>query len=282
ARHACSGIGPRCRSRRGRALARRTGARGIGPGRPRRRLVVGPAAGRPSPVRPADHADPGSGPRPDLLGSLRAADRGRVPEVVPEAAALERRIPVREVLAGGGRAAGAGDGAAGRDAGPRCPRPRDRAVARHRRPAPRGVGELALDRRPDPGHERPAEPGRGASHPIRGSPRRARSDGARGGAGRHVNVRSVFLVALIAAAVLTPLAAVLPAGVPGAAQDVAAASGLTTTADARYVVDPTTHRVHVSVALKATNGLKDTKTHRYFFDRSFMAVPPGTANFKIV
>jgi hypothetical protein len=97
-----------------------------------------------------------------------------------------------------------------------------------------------------------------------------------------VNPRTGLLAALIAAVVLTPIAALAPVGVPGAAQDVAAASGLTTTADARYVVDPTTHRVHVSVALKATNGLKDTKTHRYFFDRSFMAVPPGTANFKIV
>jgi hypothetical protein len=53
------------------------------------------------------------------------------------------------------------------------------------------------------------------------------------------------------------------------------------TADARYDVDPGAHRVHVRVQLTATNHLKDTKTHRYFFDRAFLAVQPGTANFKI-
>jgi hypothetical protein len=96
-----------------------------------------------------------------------------------------------------------------------------------------------------------------------------------------VSARAGLLLALAAAVVLTPLAALLPAGLPGAATEVAAASGLTTTADARYVVDPVTHRVHVSVALSATNRLKDTKTHRYFFERSYMAVPPGTTGFKI-
>jgi len=86
---------------------------------------------------------------------------------------------------------------------------------------------------------------------------------------------------VLAAALLGPLAAVLPSGAPGAASPAAAASGLTTTADARYVVDPAAHKVHVSVALSATNHLKDTKTHRYYFDRSYMAVPPGTTGFKI-
>ena len=51
--------------------------------------------------------------------------------------------------------------------------------------------------------------------------------------------------------------------------------------DARYVVDPAVRKVHVAVALSATNHLKDTKTHRYYFDRSFMAVPPGTTGFKV-
>ena len=45
------------------------------------------------------HRDPRSGVRPDLLGPLRAADQRHVPQVVPEAAALERRVPVRQVLA---------------------------------------------------------------------------------------------------------------------------------------------------------------------------------------
>ena len=43
-----------------RALARRAGARAARPGRPRRRHVVGPAAGRPAAVRPAGHPDPRS------------------------------------------------------------------------------------------------------------------------------------------------------------------------------------------------------------------------------
>ena len=86
---------------------------------------------------------------------------------------------------------------------------------------------------------------------------------------------------LFAAAFLVAAGALLPAGLPGAAPPVAAASGLTTTADARYVVDPAKHAVHVTVALSATNHLKDTKTHRYYFDRAYMAVPPGTTGFRI-
>ncbi len=88
-------------------------------------------------------------------------------------------------------------------------------------------------------------------------------------------------LALVLGLGLTPIVAILPAGTPGAAEDVAAASGLTTTADARYVVDPASHKVHVRVSLAATNHLQDTKTRRYFFDRSFMAVPPGTTGFRI-
>jgi hypothetical protein len=94
----------------------------------------------------------------------------------------------------------------------------------------------------------------------------------------------IAAVALLAAVVAGPSIGVLPPSVPGAAPVVAAAtapSGLTMTADARYDVDPEAHRVHVRVQLAATNHLKDTKTHRYFFDRAFLAVQPGTVNFKI-
>jgi len=87
--------------------------------------------------------------------------------------------------------------------------------------------------------------------------------------------------AVLAAAALLPAAGVLPVGTPGAATRASAAAGLTTTADARYVVDPDAHRVHVAVTLAATNHLADTKTHRYFFDRAFLAVPPSTSAFKI-
>ena len=86
---------------------------------------------------------------------------------------------------------------------------------------------------------------------------------------------------LFAAAFLAVAGAIVTSGLPGAAAPVAAASGLTTTADARYVVDPAKHAVHVTVALSATNHLSDTKTHRYYFDRAYMAVPPGTTGFRI-
>jgi hypothetical protein len=88
-------------------------------------------------------------------------------------------------------------------------------------------------------------------------------------------------VAFVAALVVLLGGAVGPGGWPAEAGPVFAASGLTTTADARYVVDPDAHRVHVTVALSATNHLTDTKTHRYFFDRAFLAVPPGTTGFKV-
>ena len=38
------------------------------------------------------------------MGPLRAAALGQLPQVVPQAAPLERRLPVREVRARGGRA----------------------------------------------------------------------------------------------------------------------------------------------------------------------------------
>jgi hypothetical protein len=94
---------------------------------------------------------------------------------------------------------------------------------------------------------------------------------------RSVLTSVAFLVALVA----SPTAGLLPPALPGGAPVALAAAGLTLKADARYEVDPATHRVHVRVLLTATNHLKDTKTHRYFFDRSFLAVQPGTTAFKI-
>ena len=93
-------------------------------------------------------------------------------------------------------------------------------------------------------------------------------------------------LAILAAVVATPGLGLVPAGVPGlgslAARPAAAASsGLTMTADARYVVDPAKRRVHVAVTLAATNHRTDTKTRRFFFDRAFLAVQPGTTAFKV-
>jgi hypothetical protein len=69
---------------------------------------------------------------------------------------------------------------------------------------------------------------------------------------------------------------------PATAQPaLAAAPSLTLTSDTRYDVDPEAGLVHVSVGLTAVNHLKDTKTRQYYFDRAFLAVQPGTANFAI-
>ena len=92
----------------------------------------------------------------------------------------------------------------------------------------------------------------------------------------------VVATAVLAALVTGPFVGLMPPAIPGSAPAVAAAtSGLTMVADARYDVDPAKRRVHVRVQLTATNHLKDTRTHRYYFDRSFIAVQPGTVNFKI-
>ena len=89
------------------------------------------------------------------------------------------------------------------------------------------------------------------------------------------------LVAFLLAAVAAPLAAV-PARTPLTASPAAAAgAGLDLRADARYVVDPPKRAVHVAVAINVTNRRSDTKTHRYYFDRAFLAVQPGTTGFRV-
>ena len=82
---------------------------------------------------------------------------------------------------------------------------------------------------------------------------------------------------LAACLALGLLAAPTPLVVPA----VRAADDLTITADAAYLVVPDEARVRVTVDLLATNHLKDTATRRYYFDRAFMTVQPGTTNFKI-
>ena len=92
----------------------------------------------------------------------------------------------------------------------------------------------------------------------------------------------VIGLAFLAAVISTPARALLPAAAPFAPTVAdAATSGLTMTADTRYTVDPAKRRVHVAVDLAATNHRSDTKTHRYFFDRTFLAVQPGTTGYKI-
>jgi hypothetical protein len=95
---------------------------------------------------------------------------------------------------------------------------------------------------------------------------------------RSLTAALAFLVAIAA----TPARALLPPDAPFAppAAD-AASSGLTMTADARYVVDPAKRKVHVAVSLVATNHRVDTKTHRFYFDRAFLAVQPDTKGYRI-
>lgn len=83
-----------------------------------------------------------------------------------------------------------------------------------------------------------------------------------------------LLLAVVAATGLL----VVPAGV---AEVRAAAPDLTIVTNARYDVQPDARRVRVTLDMVLTNHLLDTKTKRYYFDRAFLAVLPGTSAFKL-
>ena len=69
---------------------------------------------------------------------------------------------------------------------------------------------------------------------------------------------------------------------PPAAEPVRAATpDLTIVTEARYDVQPAKRRVRVTLDLVLRNRLKDTATRRYYFDRAFLAVLPGTSGFKL-
>ena len=102
-----------------RGLARRPRPDAGRAGRPRWDRQLGSRPRRTPPLRPSRHGHPRSGARAHLLGALRPADQRHVPQVVPPAAALERRVPVRQVHRRRGRAAAAG----GRAARSRTPTP---------------------------------------------------------------------------------------------------------------------------------------------------------------
>ena len=110
--------GPRSRSVRpmSEGLVGRTRARSpCRASRPRRDRQLGSRPRRPPPLRPSRDGHPRPGPGGHLLGALRAADQRHVPQVVPQAPALERRVPVRQVLGRRGRAAAARRRAADRE-----------------------------------------------------------------------------------------------------------------------------------------------------------------------
>lgn len=83
----------------------------------------------------------------------------------------------------------------------------------------------------------------------------------------------------LGAAFLAPAAS--PAGPLVAPRALAADTDLTLVTDAVYDVRPDTHVVHVTVTIVATNHRPETTTTRYYFDRAYLAVLPGTANFRI-
>ncbi len=88
--------------------------------------------------------------------------------------------------------------------------------------------------------------------------------------------RQLFLVLIAAVMALALVAA------PPTARDVAAATpDLTLVTEARYEVQPDDKRVRVTVDIVARNRLKDTATRRFYFDRAFLAVQPGTSGFKL-
>jgi hypothetical protein len=81
---------------------------------------------------------------------------------------------------------------------------------------------------------------------------------------------------------LAALVAVGLAAAPPAARDARAATpDLTIVGDARYEVVPAESLVRVTVDLVARNHLRDTAARKFYFDRAFLAVPPGTTSFAL-
>ena len=80
-----------------------------------------------------------------------------------------------------------------------------------------------------------------------------------------------------AVAVLLGVGSLLTAPAPARA----ATPDLTIVTAATYDVLPDESRVAVSVAVKATNHLKDTVTKQYFFKSGYLAVVPGASGFKL-
>jgi hypothetical protein len=67
----------------------------------------------------------------------------------------------------------------------------------------------------------------------------------------------------------------------GASEVRAATPDLTIVSNARYDVQLARHRVHVTVDMILANHLRDTTTKRFYFDRAFLSVLPGSSGFKL-
>jgi hypothetical protein len=86
---------------------------------------------------------------------------------------------------------------------------------------------------------------------------------------------------LLVLAVAVVTAASLVGAAPLAREVLAATPDLTVVGAARYDVEPAAKRVRITVDLVATNHLKDSATQRFYFDRAFLQVQPGTRGYRL-
>ncbi|MEX2011846.1 MAG: hypothetical protein WEF51_06405, partial [Chloroflexota bacterium] len=93
----------------------------------------------------------------------------------------------------------------------------------------------------------------------------------RGASPRRLGPGLLAVIVAIALAAAPPVAPVARAATPD----------LTIVGDARYEVVPEESLVRVTVDLVARNHLRDTAARKFYFDRAFLAVPPGTTSFKL-
>jgi hypothetical protein len=93
-----------------------------------------------------------------------------------------------------------------------------------------------------------------------------------------LGIRLVTSAALATSLVLSGVAF---GGDGGPAPVRAATPDLTFVTASTYTVQPDAHNVAISVAITATNHLRDTATKRYYFRTGYLAVLPGTSDFKL-
>lgn len=96
------------------------------------------------------------------------------------------------------------------------------------------------------------------------------------GGGRRPAPLALAAVIGLILAVLAPAIGILPAP-----QALAANTDLTLVTNATYEVRPDQRLVHVTVKIVATNHLAETTTKKFYFDRAYLAVLPGTSGFKV-
>lgn len=85
------------------------------------------------------------------------------------------------------------------------------------------------------------------------------------------------LVLAILSAIAAPAVGLAPVPVARAAS----AADLVITGSAVYTPDPATRRIHVAVALTATNTAVESRTRRFYFEQGYLAVQPGATAFKV-